>query len=175
MQTDSIFLIDADGDCEEIASRAAARSKRRLRWLGTTRDIFRGSHGGDGNAELIMVDLDPGSHGMALLEAISACAVRPPVIVLTALEEAYMAPIAREHGADACLGKPLTVEKTAAAIDRALTHRSLTSDAWGHETPRRPSGRHERDQAIQGIVRKLSPIMGRKKAGATATRPKREG
>jgi DNA-binding response OmpR family regulator len=48
--------------------------------------------------DIVIVDVDPGAHGLALLEAISGCAERPPIIVVTALEETYMKPITAEHG-----------------------------------------------------------------------------
>ena len=60
---------------------------------------------------LVIVDVDPGAHGLALLEAISGCADRPQIVVITALEETYMTPIARKHGASACLGKPITLQR----------------------------------------------------------------
>ena len=41
----------------------------------------------------MIVDVDPGAHGPALLEAISSCADHPQIVVITAFEETYMKPI----------------------------------------------------------------------------------
>jgi len=57
----------------------------------------------------LVVDLDPGSRGMALLAALCALWHRLPVIVAIGLEESHMKPVVLRHGAVACLGKPLSL------------------------------------------------------------------
>ena len=82
----------------------------------------------------MIVDVDPGSHGLALLEGISALHCRPPIIVLTALEESHMEPVVARHGAAACLGKPLSSARLCAVIEQVTggeTH-GESSDTWGH-------------------------------------------
>src|ERR1044071_9631330 len=102
-----ILLVDADGDCKELAALAAADSDHDLRWVKTSREAFTVLDQQFRKLAAVIVDVDPGAHGMALLEAVSSCAERPPMVALTALEETYMASIAKGHGAMTCLGKPV--------------------------------------------------------------------
>ena len=67
--------------------------------------------------DLAIIDLDPGVHGSALLEAIGD---RLPTLAVTSLEENYMDPITRRHGAFACLAKPFTADRLAELVNRAL-------------------------------------------------------
>lgn len=67
--------------------------------------------------DLVIVDVDPGIHGMAILEAITARDTSPPVIVVTGFEQFEMAPIARRHGAAACIAKPFTAAEFIARIE----------------------------------------------------------
>ena len=110
--------------------------------------------------KVVVVDVDPGAHGLALLEAISSCADKPPIVVVTALEETYMEPIARKHGAAACLGKPITVQRLVSTLKDAST-RSLTSDRWGGLVPSTASRALDLNASLRGIFAKLSPVDGR--------------
>lgn len=92
--------------------------------------------------DLVIIDVDPGIHSMAILEAIAARENRPPVIVVTGFEQFDMAPIARRHGAVACIAKPFTVTELLARIEEICpaddsASSSCNSDAWGHPYPRR--------------------------------------
>ena len=82
----------------------------------TSRDAFRILEDQMPRLDLVVVDVDPGAHGLALLEAISGCADKPPILVITALEETYMQPIALKHGAAACLGKPIAVRRLCSSL-----------------------------------------------------------
>lgn len=157
MKQDTILLVDADGDCEEVVARAAARSRYRVRWVQTSREAFKFLNEEVRDLALIIVDLDPGAHGLAILEAVSACADCAGVIVLTALEESYAGPISRSHGAVACLAKPIDTEKLARTIGTVMEHQFLTSDLWGHTQPRPRHGRREARAVLRGIATKLSP------------------
>jgi FixJ family two-component response regulator len=74
-------------------------------------------------------------HGMAILEALDACENAPPIIVVSALEEHRLSSAVQQHGAIACLGKPLSFTRLAHAVEEALTIAAATAprcDLWGH-------------------------------------------
>lgn len=157
MKEHSILLVDADGDSEAIVSEAATLTGRDVLVAKTSRAAFRILGEQMQRLEIVVVDVDPGAHGLALLEAISSCADRPPIVVITALEEAYMEPIARKHGAAACLGKPITVQRLTATLKNSST-RSLTSGRWGSLVPSTAGNEIDIKTCLRGIAAKLSPI-----------------
>jgi DNA-binding response OmpR family regulator len=172
MKGHSILLLDADGDCEEIISKATARTGRDLLVAKTTREAFAILRDQIRRLDLVIVDVDPGAHGLALLEAISGCGDRPQIVVITALEEIYMKPIALKHGAAACLGKPITVQRLGSTL-KAVSTRSLTSDRWGSLVPSTANEGLNVKANFRGITGKLSPTASRKgrnhrMAGATS-------
>lgn len=134
--TKSILLLDVDGDSVPVLMRAAALSGHAVRLATRSEDAFRILKSSLDDIDLAVVDVDPGAHAMALVEAINGCEQRPPVILLTALEEEYMKRVAGRHGAAACVGKPLTVEKIQSTFDRLpqrrRVRRTCSCDAWGH-------------------------------------------
>ena len=157
MKEKIVLLVDADGDSEGFVSEAAARTGRGLIRVKTSRDAFKIIRDELHRLDLVIVDVDPGAHGLALLEAISGCADTPAMIVITALEESYMKPISREHGAAACLGKPITAAKLKSTLDEVSASWALTSDRWGSLVPR-PTEKTSRVKArFRGIAAKLSP------------------
>lgn len=86
--------------------------------------------------DLVIVDVDPGVHGMAVLEALDGCDNPPPIIVVTGFEEGAMTPIAFRHGAAACIAKPFTVDELVHLMQKvAVTTsqaNSYSCDVWGH-------------------------------------------
>ena len=163
MEDKSLLLLDADSDCERLLSEVAAHTDFRVLLAKTSRDAFEIIRKEFANLKMIVVDVDPGAHGIALLEAISACAERPPMIVVTALEEIYMQPIAAEHGAAACLGKPLRLERMLSTIEEVSQHHGLTSDRWGSLIPPPAKKWIETKARFRGIATKLSPTKRRDK------------
>jgi DNA-binding NtrC family response regulator len=157
MDRQTILLVDTDGDCEDAVAKAAARSGYSVRWVKTCRDGFQFIHDQIRDLALIVVDLDPGAHGMSLLEAISSCADSPEMIVLSALEETYAGPISQKHGAAACLSKPIDIARLARTIEEVTTHEVRDSDFWGHPQPHPAHGRAAIRRALRGITAKLSP------------------
>jgi DNA-binding response OmpR family regulator len=155
-----VLLVDADSDSEAIVSEAAAGTGRDVLLAKTSRDAFRILEEQMRHLALVIVDVDPGAHGLALLEAISGCADRPPMVVITALEEAYMKPIALEHGAAACLGKPILNEKLSSALN-AVSMQSRTCDRWGRLIPSRVNNDLNVKACFSGIATKLSPTISR--------------
>jgi nucleotide-binding universal stress UspA family protein len=152
----AVLLVDADGDCEETVSIAAGLLHLLVLHVKTSREAFPLLTQHIHDLSALIVDVDPGAHGIALLEAIDGCAERPPMLVLTSLEEAYMQPIAEKHGALFCLAKPLSVTKVRSTLENTLLRRHTTSDVWGHPgSP--PADRGLKVKASsRGIYRKLS-------------------
>ena len=163
MEEQTLLLVDSDNDCGALVSEAAAHSNYRVLSAKTSREAFEIIQNEIHHLNMIMVDVDPGAHGLALLEAISACAERPPMIVVTALEEIYMKPIATEHGAAACLGKPLRLEKLLSTLADVSIHQGLTSDRWGSVIPTPVKNWMDTQARFRGIAGKLSP-SGKRKA-----------
>lgn len=158
MKEQTVLLVDADGDSEASASEAVRRTGRDLLVARTSRDAFRIIGNQMARLELVIVDVDPGAHGLALLEAISSCANRPPIVVITALEETYMRPISLKHGAAACLGKPITVRQLRSALNRVL-RQSPTCDRWGCLIPSTANKDLNVKACFSGIAAKLSPTV----------------
>lgn len=158
MNENIVLLVDADGDSEGIVSEAAARTGRDVLLAKTSRDAFRVLGNKMRRLDVVIVDVDPGVHGLALLEAINGCADRPPIVVITALEETYMKPIAMEHGGAACLGKPIMIQKISAALS-AVSTQSRTSDRWGRLIPSKVKTEPAVNAGFGGIAAKLSPTV----------------
>lgn len=155
MKEKIVLLVDADGDCERMVSEVADRSNRELFSARTSRDAFKILGDEMQRLDMVIVDVDPGAHGLALLEAISECADRPPIVVITALEEAYMKPISAEHGAAACLGKPIAIERLVSSLDD-VSNRSRTCDRWGCLMPSMVYKEKNVPGCFKGIEAKLS-------------------
>jgi DNA-binding response OmpR family regulator len=150
-----VLLIDADGDCEGIVAKAAACTGRDVLLVKTSRDAFGVLQNEMRCLDAVIVDVDPGAHGLALLEAISGCADRPPIVVITALEETYMTPIALEHGAAICFGKPILTQNLSSALN-AVSKQSRTCDRWGCLIPSRAKHDLNVRACFCGIATKLS-------------------
>jgi DNA-binding response OmpR family regulator len=153
-----VLLVDADGDSKGIVLEAAARTGRRVLLAKTSRHAFRILGNQMGRLDAVIVDVDPGVHGLAVLEAIIGCGDRPPLVVVTALEETYMKPIAMEHGAAACLGKPLDIQKLSLALN-AISTQSRTCDRWGSLIPSKVDKELNIKACFGGIAAKLSPTV----------------
>jgi DNA-binding response OmpR family regulator len=164
MKENVVLLVDADGDSVGIVLEAAARTGHTARLAKTSREAFEILKREIRRLDIVIVDVDPGAHGLALLEAISGCAERPPIIVVTALEETYMKPIAAEHGAAACLGKPIRIETLKSTLDAvsAKKSRTLTCDRWGSLIPSPLHKGLNVKSNFRGIAAKLSAIPTKK-------------
>ncbi len=132
MKKNIILLVDADADVASVVLEMASQIGHSVRLAKTSRDAFKVLKNEIDDVDIAIIDVDPGAHGMALLEAICGREERPPVVVLTALEEIYMEPIAERHGAAACLGKPVSIERLKSTISQIPRRRPVVSDAWGH-------------------------------------------
>ena len=170
MKKNSILLVDADGDCAELVALAAAQTGHESRRVKTSREAFAILGGQVRRFAAVIVDVDPGAHGLALLEAVSSCAERPPMLVLTALEETYMESIAKRHGAATCLGKPISLTKLRATLRKVCARHGLSSDCWGHLTAPPVDKGLKVKAAVRGISRKMS--ISATKSGRSSGREK---
>lgn len=152
-----VVLVDADRDTEKTIGSVMSRYGLSVLVVTTSGEAFKILKDRMGRFELVIVDVDPGAHGLALLEAISACADRPPLLVISSLEETYMLPIAQKHGGAGCLGKPVDARKVSEALEGLRTH-SRTCDGWGSLVPAASSKLDETTEALRGISSKLSPF-----------------
>jgi DNA-binding response OmpR family regulator len=164
MKENVVLLVDADGDSVGIVLEAAARTGHTARLANTSPEAFEILKRDIRRLDLVIIDVDPGAHGLALLEAINGCAERPPIIVVTALEETYMKQIAAEHGAAACLGKPIRIETLKSTLDAVSAKKSqmLTCDRWGFLIPSPLHKELNVKSNFRGITAKLSAITTKK-------------
>ena len=135
MKNKVILLVDADADCAGIVLEAGARTGHGVRLSRDSREALDFLRREFDLIDSIVLDLDPGTHGLALLEALSPLRRRPPVLVLTSLEESQMEPVAARHGAAACLGKPVAIDRLKTALERVTADKSgpgVSCDPWGH-------------------------------------------
>jgi len=128
-----ILVLDADADTAGTVASAAATGNCDVRFVQTSREFFHFCKEEFENVTAIVLDVDPGVHGMAVLEALDACENTPPIIVVSALEEHRLSSVVQRHGAMACLGKPLSLNRLARVLDQALGRAAAPRcDLWGH-------------------------------------------
>ena len=148
MKRNVVLLVDADADTASAVIEAAAETHLDLRFARTSKDAFLNLFdGGLDDVAVIVLDVDPGVHGMAVLEALNAWGPAPPVIVISSLEEAHLEPVALAHGAQECFGKPVSIERLKTAIAklaRPPESRVCRGDMWGHPC----KGCSERSSAV---------------------------
>lgn len=143
MKANALLISKKNSESNPTIAQAAARAGFSLLQTTDARQAFELLRNGLAEIGLVILDVDPGIHGMAILEAITARESSPPVIVVTGFEQSEMAPIARRHGAAACIAKPFAVHELLARIDEVCPADYASSpcncDAWGHPYPRRHS------------------------------------
>ncbi len=135
MKAKVILLVDADADCAALVLEAGARTGHGVRLSRDREEAFGFLNREFDHIDHVVIDLDPGTEGLALLAAINAHRQRPPVIVLTGLEESHMKPVAARHGAAECFGKPVSVDKLEAAMEQITRARAT-----------------RRSRAIRGVI-----------------------
>ena len=136
MKPNLILLVDADGDSLGSLLEAAARTGHGVRVARTSREAFEILETELRHLDVVVVDVDPGAHGLALLEAVSGCHNKPPLLVLSGFEQAYMDPVAQRHGATACLCKPFSIDQLRLALERVIANAPGRAeftwcDKWG--------------------------------------------
>jgi len=137
MKPHLILVVDADADTVGFVLEASARTGHAVRQAKTSREAFEILKNELRHLDAVIVDVDPGAHGLALLEAVSSCREKPPLLMLSGLEEAYMKTVAAKHGASACLCKPFSIEQLYAVLNRTIMNAPARAefswcDKWGH-------------------------------------------
>jgi DNA-binding NtrC family response regulator len=135
MKRNVALLIDADADTAGSVMEAASVTNLDMRFARTSRDLFHLIQAGLDDVAVVVLDIDPGVHGMAVLEALDAWNPGPPVIVISSLEEAHLEPVALAHGAQECFGKPVSIERLKTAIAKLARPpevRACRCDTWGN-------------------------------------------
>ena len=148
------LLLLANSDAIRPIERMLREAGHEMQCLKTSRETFGKLHHGLGDVDVIILDLDRDHEefdGVALLESVGCCEHLPPVVALTGLEEAYMAPIAFSHGAAACIGKPFTADRLLNeirnVISPTLRRPGCRSDLWGH-----PLGENVAGMVCRGLI-----------------------
>ncbi len=135
MKRNVVLLIDGDADTAGEVMEAIAETDLDVRFARTSKDAFHLFADEPDDVAVIVLDVDPGVHGMAIVAALNAWRPVLPLIVISSLEEAHLKPVALAHGAQACFGKPISVARLKTAIvklTRPPTARSRRCDRWGH-------------------------------------------
>ena len=141
MKAKALLISKEMSDSNATIAEAAARADLLLLKATDAKHAFELLRSGLADIDLVIIDVDPGIHGMAILEAITVYETAPPVIVVTGFEQFQMAPIAHWYGAAACIAKPFTAAELVARIEDVCpldyASSSCTCDAWGHLQPSR--------------------------------------
>jgi DNA-binding response OmpR family regulator len=129
-----IMLVNSEGDSVGVVTEAAARNGYGVRVARSSRDAFAALKTDFDKVDALLVDLDSGGHGFALLEAVNMRKGKPLLLALTSCEELDMKPVAFRHGAQDCFGKPLSLRRITAALAKTRSHAEprLSCDSWGH-------------------------------------------
>ena len=149
MKANALLISNETSNSNAVIAQATSRAGFFLFRVNDAKQAFELLRNGLPEIDLVIIDVDPGIHSMAILEAITARHSSPPVIAVTGFEQFEMAPIARRHGAAACIAKPFTAAELLARIANVCpAYHSASNarrcDAWGHPVPRRPSHRENK-------------------------------
>lgn len=135
MKRNVVLVLDADADTARAVASAATTRNCDLRFVQTSKEFFHFCREDFENVIAIILEIDSGMHGMAILEASDVCENTPPIVVVSALEEHCLGPVVQRHGAIACLGKPLSFTQLGRALDQAVERATAPRcDLWGHVT-----------------------------------------
>jgi FixJ family two-component response regulator len=135
MKRSVVLVLDADADTARAVASAATTRNCDLRFVQTSKEFFHFCREDFESVVAIILEIDPGMHGMAILEASDVCENTPPIVVVSALEEHCLGPVVQRHGAIACLGKPLSFTQLGRALDQAVERATAPRcDLWGHVT-----------------------------------------
>ena len=118
MKPHVILLLNADPDVEKALNEVASQRGHELVTARTAAESFRILRDDAKDVKLVIVDIDPEMHGVALLTAVAGFRENVPIVTVTSLEESYMKPLAVRRGAVECLGKPVAANRFAEAIQR---------------------------------------------------------
>lgn len=138
MKPNILLVAQGAGTSTSLIERAALETGHGLRQAATSHEAFEILAEDAGSIDVVIVEVDC-VDSLCVVDAFSFHKAAPPIVVVTGLEEANMAPTAYRHGATACIGKPFTALELAALIkDVCLPEWQQSGgacDQWGH--PRR--------------------------------------
>lgn len=131
-----LLVAQGAGSSHETITRAAVEAGLGLRHASNSHEAFEILTDGLDDIEVVVIDTDPGSHSLSILDAISLHTTAPPMIVITSSPEAGISNMPHRHGASACISKPFTALELSALIkDVCLPEWQRTGgscDKWGH-------------------------------------------
>ncbi len=117
----SVLLVEDERNVRELVGDLLARSRLRLRAVGTIAEARAALE--RELPDLLLLDLRlPDGDGLELLEALRARGVTTPAILLTAFGTVERAVAAMRAGASDFLVKPFDNDRFRAAVDGALAH-----------------------------------------------------
>ena len=73
MKRNVVLVLDADADTARAVASAATTRNCYLRFVQTSKEFFHFCREDFGNVIAIILEMDPGMHGMAILEASDVC------------------------------------------------------------------------------------------------------
>lgn len=135
MKATLLLIASEKSDESAIVADAATRMGRHCIQVANCRRAFELFSSDLNHVDVVVIDLDPGVHGISILEAVASCKKKPPVIAITGLEELDMEPLAIRHGAAACLGKPFNASQLTSLIEEICQppmSQAVSCDLWGH-------------------------------------------
>jgi FixJ family two-component response regulator len=135
MKRNVVLVLDADADTARAVASAATTRNCDLRFVQTSKEFFHFCREDFESVIAIILEIDPGMHGMAILEASDVCENTPPIVVVSALEEHCLGPVVQRHGAIACLGKPLSFTQLGRALDQAWSGPPHPAAIFGVTSP----------------------------------------
>lgn len=121
MKKTTVLLLSPDVSLIKTAQEAADAAECELWVASTSCHAFRVLEERAKDLDAIIIDTDPGAHGLALLNAVGSFCEGALVLVVTGLEESYVKPIVAKCGASSCIGKPLDAAQLRAFMSKVPT------------------------------------------------------
>ena len=103
MKSDLVLLLTRDLELEQESAMAAAASGARLMLAGTVGEALEIIDERGRELDLVVIDFDGDTGGMALLSALSTSPAEPPIVALTSTDRDHSTVLAYADGAACCL------------------------------------------------------------------------
>lgn len=127
MKMPTFILLTSDPALEAVAHMAAAWIRYGLEVGRTPEDGARLFSRTFDSLCGVVVDLDNCKHGSAWLTAMTSTSQKIPGLAISRLNRLFLQPLARRHGADHWLSKPVTAEQFCTAL-QILCHENETRE-----------------------------------------------
>src|SRR4029453_11501785 len=98
MKPHVILLLNADPDVEKALNEVTSQRGHELVTAHTAAESFRILRDDAKDVKLVIIDIDPEMHGVALLTAVAGFRENVPIVAVTSLERSYMKPLAMRRG-----------------------------------------------------------------------------